>query len=203
MNTSPKAGVHSHLSPRPPVTRDALQFSWQFRPAGKDKTVWSFLPRGHRPLPGKNLKYLRCTDTAYSGKAVAAGLSDHRRTQQEWMHQAVYARNNSLKILIVKGPSGPGVDGKQILILPAGNYKQTKVAHPRSRGTGGKVTVSTTAGRCSPEPSPGDLWFFPSLERTRFNACAAAAPNRSPDTPTRPDWDHSGDRCPCRDTGAG
>ena len=154
MNTSPKAGVHSHLSPRPPVTRDALQFSWQFRPAGKDKTVWSFLPRGHRPLPGKNLKYLRCTDTAYSGKAVAAGLSDHRRTQQDWMHQAVYARNNSLKILIVKGPSGPGVDGKQILILPAGNYEQTKVARPRNRGTGGKPPGNTAVGEVFPEGVP-------------------------------------------------
>ena len=49
---------------------------------GKDKTVWSLLPRGHRPLPGENLKCLRCTDTAYLGITVAAGLSDHRRTQQ-------------------------------------------------------------------------------------------------------------------------
>ena len=73
------------------------------------------------------------------------------------MYQAVYARNNSLKILMVKGPSGPGVDGKQILILPAGNYEQTKVARPRNRGTGGKVTVSTTVGRCSPEAIPGGV----------------------------------------------
>ena len=128
---------------------------------------------------------------------------DHRRTQQEGMYQAVYARNNSLKILMVKGPSGPGVDGKQILILPAGNYEQTKVARPRNRGTGGKVTVSTTVGRCSPEPSPGDLWFFSSLERTRFNACAAAAPNRSPDTPTQPNWGRNGDMYPYQDTEAG
>ena len=154
MNTSPKAGVHSHLSPRPPFTGDTLQLSWQFRPAGKDKTIWFFLPRGHRPLPGENLKCLRCTDTAYSGKAVAAGLSDHRRTQQEGMYQAVYARNNSLKILIVKGPSGPGVDGKQILILPAGNYEQTKVARPRNRGTGGKPPGNTAVGEVFPEGVP-------------------------------------------------
>ena len=85
---------------------------------------------------------------------MAAGLSDHRRTQQEGMYQAVYARNNSLKILIVKGPSGPGVDGKQILILPAGNYEQTKVARPRNRGTGGKPPGNTAVGEVFPEGVP-------------------------------------------------
>ena len=82
MKTNPKTGVNSQHSPRPPFTGDALLENRHFYPAGKDKTVWSLLPRGHRPLPGENLKCLRCTDTAYSGKAVAAGLSDHRRTQQ-------------------------------------------------------------------------------------------------------------------------
>ena len=55
-------------------------------------------------LAGTPIKYLRCTDTAYSGKAVAAGLSDHRRTQQEWMYQAVYVRSQMLSNFDGKRP---------------------------------------------------------------------------------------------------
>ena len=35
---------------------------------------------------------LRCTDTAYLGRAVAAGPPNHRRTQQVGRHQAVSFR---------------------------------------------------------------------------------------------------------------
>ena len=88
-------------------------------------------------------KNVRWNYTAYLGIAVAAGpFTELNRTKQVGTHQAVYARNNSLKILMVKGPGGPGVDGKQILILPAGNYEQTKVARPRSRGTEGRLPLS-------------------------------------------------------------
>lgn len=43
----------------------------------------------------------------------------------------------NLLILMEEGPSGPRVGRKQILILPAGNYGQTKVARPRKMGSRG------------------------------------------------------------------
>ena len=43
-------------------------------------------------LAGTPIKCLRCTDTAYLGKTVAAGPPDHRRTKQVGRHQAVCVR---------------------------------------------------------------------------------------------------------------
>ena len=89
-------------------------------------------------LAGTPIKYLRCTDTAYSGIAVAAGqwdvcvsalrhipLSrcsrcpcckvraygppDHRRTQQVGKQEAVCDRSSGLQILMAAGHSGPRV----------------------------------------------------------------------------------------------
>ena len=76
------AGAHRRLVPEPLFTGDALLSDRRILSAARRQDLWSFLPRGHRPLPGENLKCLRCTDTAYLGITVAAGLSDHRRTQQ-------------------------------------------------------------------------------------------------------------------------
>ena len=42
--------------PRTPFTEDALLRDEKFYPAGKDKTIWSFLPRGHWPLPGQKFQ---------------------------------------------------------------------------------------------------------------------------------------------------
>ena len=41
-----------------------------------------------------------------------------------------------------RGPSGPRVERKQILILPAETNCLTKGTHPRKWGTGEKVTMS-------------------------------------------------------------
>ena len=43
-------------------------------------------------LAGTPIKCPRCTDTACSGKTVAAGPPDHRRTKQVGRHQAVCVR---------------------------------------------------------------------------------------------------------------
>ena len=96
MNTSPKAGVHSLLPPAPPVTGDALQLSWQFRPAGKDKTVWSFLPRGHRPLQGRNLKVSALYAHHLVWQSCGSRAIDDDRTKQVGAHQAVYDREQKL-----------------------------------------------------------------------------------------------------------
>ena len=49
------AGAHSHLSPGPPFTGDAFLFPEHVRPAALRQDLASFLPRGHRPLPGQKL----------------------------------------------------------------------------------------------------------------------------------------------------
>ena len=67
--------------------------------------VWLCLPRGPKtrssvllasgtqaPTWAEIKNDLRCTDTAYLGRAVAAGPPSHRRTQQEGRHQAVSFR---------------------------------------------------------------------------------------------------------------
>ena len=50
------AGAHRRLAPGPPFTGDALLGNGQFHPAGKDKTIWFFLPRGHWPLPDQKFR---------------------------------------------------------------------------------------------------------------------------------------------------
>ena len=67
-------------------------------------------------LAGTPIKCLRCTDTAYPGKTVAAGPPDHRRTKQVGMHQAVCARVampsnfNRRKALWPESRTGTGLD---------------------------------------------------------------------------------------------
>ena len=61
-------------------------------PAGKDKFCDTTCLGPQGPAWSEISKYLRCTDTAYSGKTVAAGPPDHCRTEQVGRHQAVYVR---------------------------------------------------------------------------------------------------------------
>ena len=82
-------------------------------------------------LAGAPIKCLRCTDTAYSGKTVAAGPSDHCCTKQVGMQEAVRNRNSRLQILMAAGPSGPRVGREPVLTLPAGVYQKPKVARFR------------------------------------------------------------------------
>ena len=49
----------------------------------------SACPGSQGPAGSEIKKCLRCADTAYSGKTVAAGPPDHRRTKQVGRHQAV------------------------------------------------------------------------------------------------------------------
>ena len=67
---------------------------------------------------------------------------DDGRTKQGGMQEAVYDRSRHLQILMAKGPSGPRIGRKQVLILPAGDYTKAKGTHPRKKGAGGKVTMS-------------------------------------------------------------
>ena len=65
------------------------------------------------------------------------------------------------QILMAKGPCGLSGEGKQILILPAGNYEQTKVARPRNRGSRGTPPMSTAAGKVLIEGVPlAHLWLL-------------------------------------------
>ena len=51
-------------------------------------------PQG--PTGAEIKKCLHCTNTAYLGKTVAAGPSDHRRTEQVGTQEAVYDRGQNL-----------------------------------------------------------------------------------------------------------
>ena len=100
--------------------------------------LFLFAPGTQAPAASKIRKPLRCTDTAYLGKTVAAGPPDHRRTKQVGMHQAVCVRVampskfNSRKALWPESRTGP------VLILPAGNNWWTKVTRSRKQGDRGK-----------------------------------------------------------------
>ena len=56
--------------------------------------------------------------------------------------------------------------GARSKLRTAGDYETTEGTRPRKWGTGGKPPMSTGKAKCSSKASPGDLWFFPSLERT-------------------------------------
>ena len=68
----------------------------------------AFLAPGTQAPAGLEIKEcLRCTDTAYPGRTVAAGPPDHRRTQQVGRHQAVYVRAKMLSNFDGKRPLWP------------------------------------------------------------------------------------------------
>ena len=67
------AGAHSHC-PQTPITGDAFLENWHLRPAAPNTRPCVLLASGALAPSGAEIgKHLRCTDTAYSGKAVAAG----------------------------------------------------------------------------------------------------------------------------------
>ena len=68
------AGAHSHLSPKPPFYGGRPLENLELASGGSDnKTIWSFLPRALGPTGSEICEYLRCTHTAYTEIAVAAG----------------------------------------------------------------------------------------------------------------------------------
>ena len=85
-------------------------------------------------LYGHRLVWQNCGSWSVIGHALPP---DHRRTQQVGRHQAACNRNISLQILMAKGPSGPRIGRKQILILPAGVYQKPEVARSRKNGVQG------------------------------------------------------------------
>ena len=62
-----------------------------------------------------------------------------------------------------------------VMSLPAGTYVPTEGARPRKWGVRGPTPMGTAAGIVPMKETPGDLWFFPSLERT----LSASPPNRA------------------------
>ena len=150
------------IAPGPPVTGDALLGNRKFHPAGQRQDCLVLLASGARaPAQSEIKKCLRCTNTACLGKTVAAGPSDHRRTKQVGRHQAVCNRRISLQILMAKGPCGPGVGGKPVLILPAGDYAKAKGTRSRNQGAWGKGDFERPlrAGAHRSRP-PTHLWLL-------------------------------------------
>ena len=96
MSTLP-AAVLTVIAPRPPIMGDAILEDRHLRPAAPKTRPCVLLASAHWGLLGGNLKYLGCTDTAYTGKARIAGqslghLPDDCRTKQVGTHQAVCVR---------------------------------------------------------------------------------------------------------------
>ena len=99
------AGAHRRRPPGPPATGDVLLGVWLCLPGGPKTRSSVLLASGTQAPTWAEIKNdLRCTDTAYLGRAVAAGPPSHRRTQQEGRYQAVCDRSNSPQILMAKGP---------------------------------------------------------------------------------------------------
>ena len=77
----------------PHFTGDALLSDSKILPAAPNTRSCILLASGAlAPTGSEILNCLRCTDTAYPGRTVAAGPPDHRRTKQVGMHQAVCGR---------------------------------------------------------------------------------------------------------------
>ena len=137
MNTSPKAGVHSLLPPDPRLRGTS---SWGYGcafPAGLRQDPLSFLPRGHRPLPGQKLRTICAVQTpptlAEPWQLVRpATAAPNRKAGTRRCHLEVQCQQIWMEV----GPSGPRVGGEQILILPAGNHCRAKAAceHPLREG---------------------------------------------------------------------
>ena len=84
MNTSPQAGVHRRRPPGPPYYGGRPLKDLALTSGGSEHKTVHFSCLGDTgPYCVKMGKSLRCTDTAYLGKTVAAGPPDHYRTQQE------------------------------------------------------------------------------------------------------------------------
>ena len=96
MNTSPKAGVHRRLVPGPPFTGVPYWRLGTFirRAKSEWRTLLAAGPLG--PARSKISNCPRYTDTAWLGKARAAGPPDHRPAKRVGRHQAVYVRVQTL-----------------------------------------------------------------------------------------------------------
>ena len=99
------AAVLTVIAPRPLLRGDALLRIWHLRPAALNTRPCVLLASGTQaPKALKIGKSLRCTDTAYPGKAVAVGPPDHHRTKQVGRHQAVLDRTAEAENLGMVGP---------------------------------------------------------------------------------------------------
>ena len=194
MNTTPQAGVHRRLTPKPPIYGGRPTGGWvktirRAKPGGL-----FLLASGHWALCVQNLaeKCVGRTPPPWEkpgevgsccGRMISAPT--HRAASpfvgpmfhppprlpprpRNGKGQAVYSRAAQGSDFRAEGPSGPGGERKRVYILPAGAYCLLSVARSRNWGTGGKPPMSTGKAKCSSKASPGDLWFFPSLERTPF-----------------------------------
>ena len=74
------------------------------------------------------------------------------------MQEAVYYRSRHLQILMEKGPSGPRIGRKQVLILPAGDYPKANGTHPRKSGVWGKAAYEHWQSRVLIEGVPQSLF---------------------------------------------
>ena len=156
MNTSPKAGVHNLLPPDPRLRGTS---SWGYGcafPAGLRQDPLSFLPRGHRPLPGQKLRTICAVQTpptlAEPWQLVRpATAAPNRKAGTRRCHSEVQWQQIWMEV----GASGPRVGGEQILILPAGNNCRTEVTRFRRRGPG--IASGEHHRRCSPEAIPGGV----------------------------------------------
>ena len=78
MNTSPKAGVHSLLSPDPRLRGTS---SWEYGcafPAGLRQDLLSFLPRGHRPLRRRKVRSIPDAQVWASVMPLPCASSPHQ-----------------------------------------------------------------------------------------------------------------------------
>ncbi len=91
------AGAHRRLAPDPVYGGRPPGLLGNLVRRAKSGQANLSCPGGTGPYKVEIWKCPHCTDTAYQGKAVAAGqlrghLPDHRRTKQVGRHQAVYVR---------------------------------------------------------------------------------------------------------------
>ena len=57
------AGAHRRLTPKPPITGDALLGNWHFHPAAPNTRSCILLAPGHRALPGVKFESVRVIRT--------------------------------------------------------------------------------------------------------------------------------------------
>ena len=116
-------------------------------------------PSPQGPIWSEISKCLRCADTAYSGKTVAAGPPDHRRTKQVGRHQAVCGRAAMLSNFNGKRPQWAESRKAHGQILGPPKLTDQPKGHALvNRGSGGKPPMSTGKAKCSSKASPQSLF---------------------------------------------
>ena len=177
MNTSPKAGVHSLLPPDPHYGSGPLRLVHPFRRA-KSEWMLLLLPAHRGLLPsrfagGCILTYpawclLTCLVRLGSGGSLPSYPGSAR---VGGVHTA--QRPTNFRPERAQWPGGK----KEMVdhILPAGRDCPSPRKASPVNGVRGKPPVSTRCAKVLTEGGPGDLWFFPSLERT----ISASPPRRA------------------------